>query len=335
MPRGVMSNVPEPADVRFPDLERAGQLLAGADEIVLTCHVGPDGDAMGSMLAVALAAVSAGKKVFPSFGPPFSYSSSLRFLPIELLVPPHEVPAEPKLMVSFDAGNIERLGGMAPIASKAECLIVVDHHAQGSDGFGHLSIIDPRAAASAELTYLLLESAGWKIDDRIATSLLTGLVTDTGRFQYSNTTPATLRLAADLVAAGARPEVIGQHVYEETPFGYLAAAGRVMARAELIPEAGLVWSVMFQADLEEAGIGLADSDPLIDLIRLPVEAGAALLLKEHGAGEFKGSLRSRGVADVGAVAQALGGGGHRNAAGFTFRGSPEDAVAAVRDLLTR
>lgn len=320
---------------RFPDLEKAGRLLAGADEIVLTCHVGPDGDAMGSMLAVAVAAVSAGIRVFPSFGPPFAFSPSLRFLPIELLVPPDRVPPEPKLMVSFDAGNIDRLGGMAPIAAKAECLIVVDHHAQGSEGFGHLSIIDPAAAASAELAYLLIESAGWRIDDRIATCLLTGLVTDTGRFQYSNTTPATLRLAADLVAAGARPEVIGQHVYEETPFGYLTVAGRVMERAHLIPEAGLVWSVMFVDDLKGAGIGLADTDPLIDLIRLPAEAGAALLLKEHGPGEFKGSLRSRGVADVGAVAQALGGGGHRNAAGFTFHGSPEEAVEAVRALLTR
>ena len=184
------------------------------------------------------------------------------------------------------------------------------------------------------MAYLLIEEAGWKIDDRIATSLLTGLVTDTGRFQYSNTTPATLRLAADLVAAGARPEVIGQHIYEETPFGYLTMAARVMGRAQLLPDAGLVWSVLFMEDLAIAGIGLADTDPLIDLIRLPAEAGAALLLKEHGPGEFKGSLRSRGVADVGAVAQALGGGGHRNAAGFTFHGSPEGAVAAVRSLLT-
>ena len=100
-------------------------------------------------------------------------------------------------------GTSERLGGMAAIASKAECLIVVDHHSLGSDGFGHLRIIDPQAAASAELAFLLIEAAGWKIDERIATSLLTGLVTDTGRFQYSNTSPATLRLAADLVAAGA------------------------------------------------------------------------------------------------------------------------------------
>lgn len=318
---------------RFPDLERAGLLLASADEIVLTCHIGPDGDAMGSMLAVAVAAKVAGKSVFPSFGPPFSFNPALRFLPIELLVPPEQVPVEPKLMVSFDAGNIERLGGMGLVAAKAECLIVVDHHAAGSEGFGHLTIIDPRAAASAELAYLLIKAAGWSIDDRIATSLLTGLVTDTGRFQYSNTSPATLRLAADLVAAGARPELIGQHVYEETPFGYLSVAGKVMERAQLVPEAGLVWSVMFLEDVTDAGIDLTDTDSLIDLVRLPVEAGAALLLKEHGPGVFKGSMRSRGVADVGAAAQALGGGGHRNAAGFTFHGSPEEAVDAVRALL--
>jgi phosphoesterase RecJ-like protein len=222
---------------------------------------------------------------------------------------------------------------MAAVAAKAENLIVVDHHAQGSDGFGTLHIVDSGAAASAELAILVIEAAGWKVDDRIATCLLTGLVTDTGRFQYSNTSPTTLRLAAELVAAGARPEIIGQHIYEETPFGYLIAAGRVMARAQLVPEAGLVWSVMFLEDLKVAAIGLADTDPLIDLIRLPAEAGAALLLKEHAPGEFKGSLRSRGVADVGAVATALGGGGHRNAAGFTFHGTPEEAVAAVRALL--
>ncbi len=327
--------MPDALNDRFPDLEEAGRLLATADEIVLTCHVGPDGDAMGSMLAVAAAAVDAGKRVFPSFGPPFGSTPAFRFLPVELLVPPDQVPAEPKVMVSFDAGNLERLGGMAAIAVRAECLIVVDHHAAGSDGFGHLNIVDPRAAASAELAYLLIEAAGWKVDDRIATSLLTGLVTDTGRFQYSNTSPATLRLAADLVAAGAKPEIIGQHIYEETPFGYLAAAGKVMGRAQLLSEVGLVWSVLLMEDLATAGIGLADTDPLIDLIRLPAEAGAALLLKEHGPGEFKGSLRSRGVADVGAVAHALGGGGHRNAAGFTFLGSPEEAVAAVRALLTR
>jgi phosphoesterase RecJ-like protein len=238
-------------------------------------------------------------------------------------------------MVTFDSGNIERLGDLAAPASQAECLIVVDHHGVGSGGFGHINLVDPAAAATAEIAYLLIQSAGWKVDERVATSLLTGLVTDTGRFQYPNTTPATLSLAAELVEAGARPEVIGQHVYEEAPFGYLKVAARVLDRAQLDVKRGLVWSVLYSSDLEAAAMTLTDTDPLIDLVRLPVEAGAALLLKEHGPSVFKGSLRSRGKVDVGRVAGALGGGGHRNAAGFTFHGSPEAAVAAVQELLDK
>lgn len=324
-----------PMAERFPDLERAGRILADADELVMACHIGPDGDALGSMLAVAHAATVAGKRVLPSFGPPFEVVPSYGFLPIGLLVAPSQIPDRPKVMVTFDSGNIERLGELGRPAEQAECLIVVDHHGAGSGGFGHINLIDPAAAATAEIAFLLITAAGWKVDDQVATCLLTGLVTDTGRFQYSNTTPATLTLAAELVAAGARPEEIGQHIYEETPFGYLQVAGQVMERAQLDRNRGLVWSVLYQADLEAAGISLADSDPLIDLIRLPIEAGTALLLKEHGPETFKGSLRSRGKADVGRVAQALGGGGHRNAAGFTFIGSPEAAVVAVQELLDR
>jgi phosphoesterase RecJ-like protein len=327
------SKLPTPMSERFPDLEKAGRILADSDELVMACHVGPDGDALGSMLAVAQAADTAGKRAIPSFGAPFTVIPSFRFLPTELLVPPVGVPERPKLMVTFDSGNIDRLGELARPAAQAECLIVVDHHGAGSGGFGHINLIDPAAAATAEIAYLLIQAAGWKVDKRVATCLLTGLVTDTGRFQYSNTTPATLALAAELVAAGARPEVIGQHIYEETPFGYLHVAARVLQRSQLDRARELVWSILYTSDLEACGITLADTDPLIDLIRLPIEAGTALLLKEQGPGWFRGSLRSRGKADVGRIAQALGGGGHRNAAGFSFNGAPEAAVSIVSELL--
>ncbi|MGH8924806.1 MAG: DHH family phosphoesterase [Acidimicrobiia bacterium] len=314
-------------------LETAANLLRGAPSIAMTCHIGPDGDALGSMLGVALAAKEAGRSVLPSFGPPFELGPSYRFLPTELLVPLSEVPPEPEIMVTFDSGNIERLGDLAPHAAAAKTLIVLDHHAAGSGGFGHVNLVDPTAAATAEIAFELVETIGWKVDARVATCFLTGLVTDTGRFQYSNTSPATLRLAARLVELGARPEEIGQHVYEETAFGYLPTAAAVLARAQLVPEVGLVWSVLFETDLEEAGIDLADTDSLIDLVRLPIEANAAMILKQHGPGVFKGSLRSRGLVDIGSVAAVLGGGGHHNAAGFTFEGSPEEAVAAVVRLL--
>jgi bifunctional oligoribonuclease and PAP phosphatase NrnA len=314
-------------------LEKATHVLREAPEIAMTCHIGPDGDALGSMLGVALAAKEAGKVVLPTFGPPFALGPSYRFLPIDLLVPPSELPAEPEVMVTFDSGNIERLGDLASHAAAAKTLIVLDHHAAGSGGFGHINLVDPTAAATAEIAFDLVEAIGWKVDARVATCLLTGLVTDTGRFQYSNTSPATLRLAARLVEFGARPEEIGQHVYEETAFGYLPAAAAVLGRAQLLADVGLVWSVLYQADLEAAGIELSDTDSLIDLVRLPLEASAAMMLKEHGPGVFKGSLRSRGIVDVGSVAATLGGGGHHNAAGFTFEGSPEEAVAAVVRLL--
>ncbi|MGQ0847680.1 MAG: DHH family phosphoesterase [Actinomycetota bacterium] len=317
----------------FPDLIPAGRILAEANEIVMACHVGPDGDALGSMLAVAYAGSQAGKKVLPSFGPPFGTTPNYRFLPTDLLVPPSQIPEEPEVMVSFDSGNIERLGGLGGPATRAKTLIVVDHHGAGSDGFGHLNLIDANAAATAEIAHLLIGAAGWTVDVRVATCLLTGLVTDTGRFQYSNTRPETLRLAADLVDAGARPDVIGRHIYDETPFGYLEVAGAVLKRAILDEPRKLVWTVLYRGDLERAGLGLADTDPLIDLVRLPIEAEAALLLKEQDDGLFKGSLRSRGEFDVGGIAQALGGGGHHNAAGFTFRGSAEQAVNAVTELL--
>lgn len=310
------------------DLRRAATALRESTEVVLACHVGPDGDALGSMLGMASILRANGKTVFPSFGEPFVVPDSYRFLPLDLLVAPSDVPAEPSLMVTFDAGSIDRLGSLGAQATKAKELIVIDHHVS-NDGFGTIDLIDPEAAATAEVCVGLLGALGWSIDDVSATCFQTALVTDTGRFQYSNTTPVTLETAAAMVRAGARPEEIGQYVYEEVPFGYLGLASAVLGRARLDTERRLVWSVMTRADLEEAGIGMDDTDPLIDALRVARESDVAMLIKEAGADRHKVSLRSRGRVDVGAIAVDLGGGGHHNAAGFTFPGPAEEAARAV------
>jgi len=308
--------------------DRAVEILNETDSLVLACHIGPDGDALGSMLGLGLAASRAGKKVVASFGTPFVVPATYRFLATDLLVPPGEVPEAPEVMVTFDAGSADRLGELAQVAKAAGTVVVIDHHVSNA-GFGDVNLIDPDAAATAEIVVALLDRLGWNVDEAVAEALLTGLVTDTGRFQYSNTSPHTLMAASRMVAAGARPEVIGRHVYEETPFGYLQVAGRVLGRARLEPELRLVWSVLTLEDLEEAGIAPEDTDPLIDAIRTAEESDVALLVKEMGAGKVKGSLRSRGRVDVGAIAVDLGGGGHHNASGFTFKGSAEEAVQAV------
>jgi phosphoesterase RecJ-like protein len=126
---------------------------------------------------------------------------------------------------------------------------------------------------------------------------------------------------------------VGRHLYEESPFAYLHVAGAVLSRAELVPEVSLVWSRLKPEDLAAVGIGYEQADGLIDLIRVAEEAEVACLLRELGEGKTKGSLRSRGAADVGAVAAGLGGGGHHNAAGFTYQGTPEEAIIRVVDAL--
>ncbi|MDX1447580.1 MAG: bifunctional oligoribonuclease/PAP phosphatase NrnA [Acidimicrobiia bacterium] len=312
--------------------ERAVEVIGDADELVLACHIGPDGDALGSMLGFGMAASRAGKRVVASFGTPFVVPDTYRFLELDLLVPPAQVPEEPAVFVCFDAGSADRLGELAAVASRAGTVVVIDHHVT-NEGFGDVNLIDPEAAATAEIVIRLLERLGWEVDQPMATALLAGLVTDTGRFQYSNTTPETLRAAARMIEAGARPEVIGQHVYEETPFGYLRAAGAVLGRAQLDPDRRLVWSILTKEDLAESGISHGDTDPLIDSVRTAIESDVALLVKEMEGGRVKGSLRSRGRVDVGALAVELGGGGHHNAAGFTMEGTAEEAVEAVRSRL--
>lgn len=310
-------------------LETAAAAIRESDEIALACHVGPDGDALGSMIGFGLAARAAGKKVVASFGSPYAVPANLSFLPVDLLVAPDEFPEAPDLMVVFDAGSPDRLAELGSAASAAGTLIVIDHHVT-NHGFGSIAIVDPAAAATGVLVAALLDVLGWPLTPEIATCLHTALVTDTGRFQYSNTTPETLRLAADLVEAGARPELISQKVYEEAPFGYLRAAAVALSRATLDTDLGMVSTILTEEDLDEVGIDWGDVDNLMNTIRLAEEADVAVLAKVHSDKRVKMSLRSRGATDVGGLAQELGGGGHRLASGFTFDGPAEDAVEEVR-----
>jgi len=310
-------------------LDSAAEAITESDELALACHVGPDGDALGSMIGFGLAARTAGKNVIASFGSPFGVPSNLAFLPTDLLVEPQNFPASPRMMVVFDVGSADRLAELGSSASRAERLIVIDHHVT-NDGFGDIAVIDPEAAATGVLVADILRILNWPITPEIATCLHTALVTDTGRFQYSNTTPSTLRLAADLVEAGAKPEEISKQVYEQAPFGYLKAAGVALSRATLDRDLGLVSTVLTENELDEAGVGWGDIDNLIDTLRLAEEADVAVLAKVHPGSRVKLSLRSRGATDVGALAFELGGGGHRFASGFTYEGTAEDAIDEVR-----
>lgn len=321
-----------------PSWQRAVELIRQSESIDLICHIIPDGDALGSALAAGLALRSLGHTVRVSFGDdPQIVPESLSFLPgQELLVPASDVPAEPELVLSFDAASEERLGLLRDKAFAARALVVFDHHAS-NPGFGTCRLIDPSAPATAVLVDELLRRLDVPLDQSIATCLYTGIATDTGSFKYAATTPATHEMAGRLLATGIRHDLISRQLWDTSSFGYLKVLGAALERAEFEPaEAGgrgLVWTWVPYQELACHGVTIEEIEGLIDVLRRPAEAEVALILKEEPDGTLRGSCRSKGAVDVAAACAELGGGGHMYAAGFSAFGSVADTVARFRAAL--
>jgi phosphoesterase RecJ-like protein len=313
--------------------------LPRAAEVLLVCHVNPDGDALGSMLGFGLGLRQLGfTSVRATFPEPFQIVDSFTFLPgLDLLVSPAEAPAAPEVLVTFDAASPSRLGELADRLDTAGVSIVLDHHAS-NPGFGSMPLIDPTAAATALVAARLLDRLGVRYDLPIATCLYVGLVTDTGSFKFDLTTPEVHELAARLIEAGVAPAEVAQHVFDTRPFEALRLLGDVLSRAELDPAAaggrGLLCAHATAADLARHGQPAHVLESFIDVVRTAAEADVSCLAKPVRPGEWAVSMRSKGGTDVAAVAVALGGGGHRLAAGFTWHGELEDLFTAVRAALT-
>jgi len=313
------------------DWREALSAIEGAEQIVLACHQGPDGDALGSMLALALALRKRGRETVASWGSdPFVLPRHYAFLPgLDLLSPPSDVPATPELMVTFDCGSIERLGTLEASGRGAKQLVVIDHHVS-NDSFGTINLIDPDVAASAVVTYKLIGEMGIPLDRDIAVCLYTGILTDTGSFKYRNTTPEIHHIAADLLSYGIAHDDIARLVYDTHPVGFLKLLALGLERAEVVPGASMIWTWMTQADLERTGVEMEDTEALIDVIRTADVAEVACVLKELRDGTYKVSMRSKGGVDVGAICSSFGGGGHAFAAGFTAdREDPRATVEAI------
>ena len=314
------------------DWDRAIEALASADRLIVACHVNPDGDALGSLFAATLGLDKLGKIAHPTWGDdapalPFGY----QFLPGgDRLAAPASLPVVDTFL-ALDCGAADRLGAVELHMQKAEVVINIDHH-PGNDNFGTYNIVVTDVSSTAELVTRVLQDLGVDIDRDIATNLYTGLVTDTGRFQYTNSTPDTLRLAADLLEIGVDATAIAQEVFESSPFGYLKLLGHVLERAVLYEDVRFVYSWLTQKDLAETGVALDETDKLIDAIRTTRAADVAALFKEQEDGSYRVSMRSKGPVSVGALARARGGGGHELAAGFTAP-DVETTVLHLRDDL--
>jgi bifunctional oligoribonuclease and PAP phosphatase NrnA len=314
-------------------LTRAAKAIDHADVVALACHVTPDGDALGSVLALHHVLLAAGRPSVASFPEPFRVAPHYRDLPgLDLLTPPGEFPAAPGLMATFDCGSLDRLGGLRPAAEAAAELIVVDHHIS-NDRYGSINVIDPAAAASGVLVRRLIDRLGLPLNDAAAVCLYTALVCDTGRFQYESTDAGVFELASELVAYDVPVSALSRTLFEEHRFAYLQLLAEAVGNAQLVREQSFVWAAVTQEMLARHGVSMEEVEGLIDIVRRTAEADVACVLKEEPDGTVKVSLRSVGAADVRHVAAAHGGGGHRFAAGFTSDVGIADTVDRIRAAL--
>ncbi|BEP16475.1 bifunctional oligoribonuclease/PAP phosphatase NrnA [Acidothermaceae bacterium B102] len=321
-----------------PQWDDAVRVLAGARQVVLACHVGPDGDALGSMLALGLALEARGAEVLCSWGEPeLRVPTSLALLPGQrLLVAPDQLPDAPELLVTLDTSSADRLGLLQKQAASAGTVLVVDHHASYT-GFGSLHVVEVTAAATAVLVLELVDRLGVTLDRDIATGIYAGLVTDTGSFKYKATTPEVHRIAARLLETGLRHDLLTRAIYDTTTFGYVQLLGAGLSRVALDRAAaqglGLVWTFTTADDLVTYDVDLSQIEGMIDIVRTAGEAEVALVAKGDVDGTIKVSMRSKGQVDVGAICVGLGGGGHLFAAGFTSYDDVPTTVARVTAAL--
>ncbi|MEE6261056.1 DHH family phosphoesterase [Plantactinospora sonchi] len=308
--------------------------------VLLICHVNPDGDALGSMLGFGLGLRRLGVRplqaTFP--GRP-EVPEPFRTMPgLDLLVPASEAYPDPDLVICFDIAAVSRLGDLVDRLDRAGASLVLDHHASNTR-FGRINLVDPDAAATSVVVEQLLDRLGAPLDREIAECLYIALATDTGSFRFDMTTPAVHEMAARLLATGLRPGEISRRIFDTRPYGAVRLYGDVLARTQLEPLAvdglGLVWTYATLEDLDRHGQRPYTLEPLIDSVRCTAEADVSFVLKQVAEAEWAVSMRSKGATDVSRVAVALGGGGHRLAAGFTAYGSVPDVVDAIRAELGR
>ncbi|MGY1606843.1 DHH family phosphoesterase [Geodermatophilus sp. SYSU D00700] len=330
--------MPEPLPAA-PSPRTPGTVLAAAADagasVVLSGHVQPDADALGSTLALAEGLRRRGARVSATFPGRPVLPASLGWLPgAEGLLPSTAVPGAPDVFVSLDAASPARLGELAGLLERAGTSVVVDHHAS-NPGFGDVRLVDPAAPATVVLVAGLLDELGVDLDAELATPLYAGLAADTGSFRFGSTRPETHTLAARLLATGIDHATISRRLFDTAPFGWLRLLSAVTGRAVLEPQvgSGLVWTWSSTAEAAEHGLPGEQLEALVDVVRVTAEADVACVLKGQDDGTWSVSLRSRGATDVARIAIALGGGGHRAAAGFTSSADRDATVRTIRDRL--
>lgn len=312
-----MTTTTNPPDALLDALRRG-------DRFVLTGHRRPDGDSLGSALGLARILRSMGKSavVWNRDDMPTVYHALPGSDRIHVgEAPPAGFPEAFSAAITVECPSLER-SGLATQLSRLP-LLNIDHHL-GNDHYGKVNWVDTSAPALGAMVYRLAQALVVELDEATATILYMTLVTDTGGFRFSNATAEAFEAAASLVREGAHPETVARWIYESHPVASLRLLGEMIGSLELHHDGKIASVALTTPMFERAGATAADAEDLVDHPRSIAGVEAVVLLREIGKDRYKGSLRSRGPVDVERIARALGGGGHKNAAGFETDGALDE-----------
>ena len=308
------------------DISAVCDVLRNQDRFLIACHENPEGDAIGSQLALALALRKMGKTVTILNADPVP--RNLLFLKGSDTVVFEADGSSYNVAVVVDCGTIDRTGKAAPEMLKPPVRIIIDHHHTNEDS-GPLALVDPNAAATGLLVYRVLVALGVEIDRDIAENIYAAILTDTGSFRYGNSSPEAFCTAGEMVRLGINPWAVSEQVYETQSSNRVRLLGRTLSSLEIVLDGKLAAITTMLADFDEFKASKDDLEGFINYPRSVLGVEAAIAFREQADRVFRVSFRSKGRLDVSLVAVSFGGGGHRNAAGCTVSGSIEEVKSRV------
>jgi phosphoesterase RecJ-like protein len=314
------------------DLQAVADAFRSHDRFLLVTHENPDGDALGSLLATKLALDQLGKDTVMYLYGDAPLPKEYGFMELSGIRREPPPDATERVLVAVDCANETRMGPDLTLLDDAPLTLDIDHHHDNSR-FGDVNLVVGDASSTGEVLRDVFAELGVGLTPEIAEALYIAVVTDTGRFQYGNTTPKALRLAAELVEAGADVHRVFQGVYESVEFAKLKLLGRALERAQVYEGGRLVVSYLLRTDFTDLNVAEAFSEGIIDYLRAVEGAEMAALIREPPRREGpprRISLRSSNdELDVSAIARKSGGGGHRQAAGFSSDASVEEITEFI------
>jgi len=311
------------------------ELVRRHGRFLLTTHVRPDGDGLGSMLALADTLRHQGKEARLVVASPLP--SRYAFLDpegwIERFTPPGEPWRHAEVVIVLDTGTWNQLGDFGPfLRDLPAAKVIIDHH-QTQDELGGIRLVDTTAEATGRLVFEAIEALGERLSPPAANALFTAVAMDTGWFHHSNTTAATFVLEAELVLAGARPDVLYEELFEHNSLPRLKLMGLVLERLQVVAGGRVAYTEIQRQDYHATGATPQDSEDLVNFTRSLDGVEVGLLFMEQPRGGVKVSFRSRARVDVARVAERFGGGGHRLASGAVVEGALDEVRGRVLEAV--